>query len=89
MNKQQQLERLIVQAKKQLKGLKAVDTSKVVNLDGLSWWTRKGFKVTEDNLKYTATNGKVYPAVRGTTKDGKSLLLIATRNGAIYTAKQF
>ena len=57
---------------------------------GIAYWTRKGFKVTETGLEYVAkANGKKYPAVKGTTKDGKEMTLIATRGGNVYTSQLF
>ena len=84
MNTKQQIALL----KAQIKTLESV--SKTQDIDsGLQYWTRKGFKVTKSDLKYTAKSGKTYPAVKGVTKDGTKLQLIATRGGAIYTSKAF
>ena len=70
------------------KGYKLVRTVKPLN-DGLNWWTAKGFKVVETGLSYTAKSGKKYPAVKGTTKEGKTLLLKGVCGCSVYTAQDF
>lgn len=70
------------------KGYKLVKVVKP-KVDGLKWWTAKGFKVVEQNLTYTAKNGKQYKAVKGVTQDGKELLLKAIYNGSCYTSNNF
>jgi hypothetical protein len=67
-----------------IKGYEAQKKSQPKN-DGLTWWTNKGFKVTQKGLSLTASNGKKYPAIKGVTKDGQELTLLATRGGAVYT----
>ena len=58
------------------------------NFDGLGWWQKKfDFKVQQKGLKIKCSNGKTYPAVKGITKDGKELTLVATRGGNVYQKK--
>jgi len=74
--------------KKALEVIKAWEKQKQTSKSGLEWWNKKGFKVTEKGLKVKASNGKTYPAVKGLDKNGNTLTLLATRNGAVY-CKQF
>jgi len=80
-----------------IKALKSVDnkgktktTSKVSSgIEGLAWWEKKfGFDLKQKDLKVKCSNGKSYPAVKGITKDGTELTLVAIRGGNVY-AKPF
>lgn len=54
------------------------------NDTGLKYWTKRGFKVTKTGFNQKASNGKTYPAVKGVTKDGVEMTLLATRGGNVY-----
>lgn len=70
--------------------LKPIKAKKSKGNFGLAWWTKgHDFKVTQDNLKYVAKNGKTYKAVKGIDKNGKELVLKAIYGGSRWTKDDF
>lgn len=66
--------------------VKAPAVSKANN-SGLKYWTSKGFKTEGEHFKAKASNGKTYDAIKGKTKDGIAMTLLATRGGNVYCKK--